>query len=128
MVSALFLAAAVVTVGVGVAHEVLGERYNLTRLFRRGNLPPLFGGTEFTERTLRFVWHLTTVAWWGGGAVLILLALGSATAQNVALALGWTSLVSAAVTAGMSRGRHLAWIAFAFIGGATLYAAWVAHG
>ena len=46
----------------GVAHSVLGERYILTRLFRRENLPTLFGGTEFTTRTLRFAWHLTTIA------------------------------------------------------------------
>ena len=121
----LLLFAAGLTFAVGLAHSILGERYILTRLFRRGNLPPLFGGTEFTQRTLRFVWHLTTVAWWGCAAVLVMLALGSATPRNVALALGWTSMVSAVVTAGMSRGRHLAWIAFALIGGATLYAAWV---
>ena len=44
----------------GIAHSVLGERYILTRLFRR-ELPKLFGGPEFTKNTLRFAWHLTTV-------------------------------------------------------------------
>ena len=126
MNTSLLLSAAVITFGVGLAHSILGERYILTRLFRRGSLPPLFGGTEFTERTLRFAWHLTTVAWWGLAAVLVLLALGAATARNVMLVIGITSLASAVVTAMISRGRHLAWIAFALVGGATLYAAWVA--
>ncbi len=121
----LLLAAAVITFGVGLAHSILGERYILTRLFRRGNLPPLFGGTEFTERTLRFAWHLTTVAWWGMAAVLVLLAFGAATARNVSLALGITALVSAVVTAWISRGRHLAWIAFVFIGVVTIYASFI---
>lgn len=123
MITILLFVAAGLAFGVGVAHSVLGERYILTRLFRRGNLPPLFGGTEFTERTLRFAWHLTTVACWGFGAVLVLLATRSASARNVAFALGATFLVTAAVTAVISRGRHLAWLVFLFIGGAAFYAA-----
>lgn len=46
---AAFLAAAL-----GLAHSLLGERYILIRLFRRENLPKLFGSTAFTQRTLRF--------------------------------------------------------------------------
>ena len=67
--------AAVLIALLGLAHSVLGERYLLTRLFKRDNLPPLFGGTAFTIGTLRFAWHLTTLAWWGLAA-LVLLALG----------------------------------------------------
>ena len=55
--------AATLAVGVGLAHSYLGERYILTRLFRRTPLPPLFGSDTFTRRTLRFAWHITTVAW-----------------------------------------------------------------
>ena len=58
-----FLIAAALAVLLGVAHSYLGERYILTRLFRRGDLPRLFGGVEFTQQTLRFAWHLTSVAW-----------------------------------------------------------------
>ena len=60
----LFLAAGLVLL-VGLAHSYLGERYILIRLFRRSDLPHLFGSDVFTRRTLRFAWHLTTVAWWG---------------------------------------------------------------
>ena len=57
-------AALVLAVLLAAAHSYLGERYILIRLFRREDLPKLFGGgTEFTTRTLRFAWHLTSVAW-----------------------------------------------------------------
>jgi hypothetical protein len=49
-------------VATGIAHSYLGERYILIRLFKRGDLPKLSVGTEFTKGTLRFAWHLTTVA------------------------------------------------------------------
>ena len=58
----------------GLAHSVLGERYLLTRLFRRDNLPKLLGSTAFTVGTLRFVWHLTTLAWYGLATLLLLAA------------------------------------------------------
>jgi len=57
-----FLAAAALLIpALGAAHSVLGERYILIRLFRRSDLPKLFGSDTFTRRTLRFAWHLTTV-------------------------------------------------------------------
>jgi len=115
--------AAALAFAIGVTHSVLGERYILTRLFRRGDLPRLFGGTEFTTRTLRFAWHLTTVAWWGFAALFVLLARGSIAAHAVALVLGVTFLVTAAITFGASRGRHLAWLVFLVIGAIALYAA-----
>ncbi|HSC80175.1 MAG TPA: hypothetical protein VLC08_07470, partial [Chitinolyticbacter sp.] len=58
----------------GLAHSVLGECYILIRLFRRQDLPKLFGSQDFTLRTLRFAWHLTTLAWWGFAALLLALA------------------------------------------------------
>ena len=97
---------------VGLAHSVLGERYILTRLFRRPDLPRLFGGTTFTVRTLRFAWHLTTIAWWGMAALLWLLARAPVEPDQVATVIAVTVLVTAAVIAGISRGRHLAWLVF----------------
>lgn len=65
------IAAAFLLFLIGVVHSYLGERYILIRLFRRDNLPKLFGSDWFTKRTLRFAWHLTTIAWWGYGAMLL---------------------------------------------------------
>jgi len=114
-VTGLHLAAGL-AVFIGVAHSYLGERYILIRLFRR-ELPPLFGSDWFTRRTLRFAWHLTTVAWWGFGALLLLLAdAGPAAARDAGLWVVATVFgVSAVVTVAASRGRHLAWIVFAAI-------------
>lgn len=69
----LIFAAALVFLA-GVAHSWIGERYILIRLFRRTNLPHLFGSDVFTKRTLRFVWHLMTVAGWGFAGLLVLYA------------------------------------------------------
>lgn len=107
------LIAAFLTAAVGIAHSYLGERYVLIRLFRRNDLPQLFGSDLFTRRTLRFAWHLTSVAWWGFSALLYILAAGEtdlrrATLGVVAITFG----IHAVVTGGMSHGRHLAWIPF----------------
>ena len=119
----LLYSAAFFAFAVGVAHSVLGERYILIRLFRRNDLPKLFGGPEFTVRTLRFAWHITTVAWWGFAAILILLAQQSFSFKNLSLVLAVTFLATGAITLVISRGRHLAWLVFLFIGGVCLYAA-----
>ncbi len=108
---------------VGVVHSVLGERYILVRLFRRTDLPKLFGDTTFTTRTLRFAWHITTVAWWGFAAILLMLARQSLTPNQLLLIVGLTFLLTGAITMLISRGRHLAWAAFFFIGSVCLYAA-----
>ncbi len=107
--------AAVLAAGVGVAHSWLGEQYLLVRLLRREDLPKLFGDDRFTRRTLRFAWHLTTIAWWGFAAVLVALSgslPGVSVARAVPLAISLTFFASAALTFAASRGRHLAWLVF----------------
>lgn len=103
--------------GVGLAHSWLGEQYILRRLFRRGELPRLFGDDRFTRRTLRFAWHLTTLAWWGFGAILLIYGIPEIVAPRpkVLTTIAVTFLVSAGVTAALTRGRHLAWLAFVAI-------------
>lgn len=101
----------------GVAHSVLGERFILIRLFRREDLPKLFGSDWFTKRTLRFAWHVTSIAWWGFAAILLLLARPDSTAEPAVLkTIAITFLATATVTALASKGRHLAWPVFAAIG------------
>lgn len=114
---ALRLAAAL-AIGLGLFHSVLGERYILIRLFRR-ELPKLFGSDDFTKRTLRFAWHLTSVAWFGLAAVLLAVAAGPAApaAPFFTDLVAVVALVSALVAAAGSRGRHLSWLVFLAIGG-----------
>lgn len=119
----LLYIAALFTFGIGVLHSVLGERYILIRLFRRDDLPRIFGGSEFTELTLRFAWHITTIVWWGFAAILILLAERSFTFQNLSMVLAAIFLATGCVALVVSRGRHFSWPVFLFIGGVSLYAA-----
>ena len=118
---ALYFAAFLI-VAVGVAHSYLGERYILIRLFRRQDLPKLFGSAEFTTRTLRFAWHLSSVAWFGFAAILVLLAHPPTTPGTIGLVIGFTFLVHSAVALAGSRGRHLSWPVFLAIGIIAIYA------
>ncbi|MBN8727752.1 MAG: hypothetical protein J0H15_08630 [Xanthomonadales bacterium] len=103
----LHVAAALIAL-LGIAHSVLGERYILVRLFRR-ELPPLFGGTGFTRRTLRFAWHLTTVLFVALAAVLAQLA-GPYSTAALAGTIGVALLLSGLLSLFISRGRHLSWL------------------
>ncbi|MCF6209787.1 MAG: hypothetical protein L3J88_09440 [Gammaproteobacteria bacterium] len=119
----LLYTAAFLTFAIGIVHSVLGERYILTRLFRRKNLPKLFGGTEFTILTLRFAWHITTIAWWGFAAILVLLAERSLSFHSISMIVAVTFLVTGIIALVASKGRHYSWLVFLFIGGVSLYAA-----
>ena len=120
---ALYLLAAALCVALAIAHSYLGERYILIRLFRRTDIPKLFGDTEFTKRTLRFAWHLTSITWLGIAALFFLLAQGALSSDAVAAVLSVVFLISAGVTVVASRGRHLAWPVFLIIGIIALYGA-----
>lgn len=108
--------AVILLVTIGAAHSYLGERYILIRLFKRGDLPKLLGGTEFTKGTLRFTWHLTTEAWWAPAYLAFAAGYGPASQDQVLAAIGVTALVSAAFPLYFTRGKHLSWIAFIAVG------------
>jgi hypothetical protein len=113
--------AAVLVVSIGAAHSILGERYILIRLFSREDLPQLFGSDVFTKQTLRFAWHLTTVAWIGLAAILSLCAaqdweMNRATIVGV---IRITFLISTLLSLVITRGRHLSWVVFLAIAAAT---------
>lgn len=104
----------------GLAHSILGERYILIRLFRREGLPKLFGGTDFTVRTMRFAWHITTIAWWGIAATLVALDHQGFSAALVARITGYTAIASGFLPLVLTRGKHLSWVVLFVIGGLTL--------
>lgn len=112
--------AAVLGFLLGLAHSVLGERYILTRLFRRDNLPKLFGGTDFTTRTLRFAWHLTTIALWGFSALLWQASSDALDQTAVLRTIGWTCLASGLLPLIITRGKHLSWLVLFTIGAIAL--------
>jgi hypothetical protein len=100
----------------GIAHSYLGERYILIRLSKRENLPKVLGSVAFTVGTLRFVWHLTTVAW-GALALLVFSAgYGAVAKDQVLTIIGFASLGSAAFPLYFTRGKHLSWVVFIVVG------------
>lgn len=121
MNTALYTAAAL-TVAIALAHSYLGERYLLIRLFRRDNLPKLFGGTTFTQQTLRFAWHLTSVAWIGLAAVFVVMARPEISRETLGVILGATFFTHGAVALVASRGRHLSWPVFLVIAALAYFA------
>jgi hypothetical protein len=114
--------AAFLTVAIGVAHSYLGEKYILARLFRQSDLPKVMGSCRFTAQTLRFAWHVTTVAWWGFAAILVLLAQPSVNHSTLGLIVGGTFLAHFVIAMIGSRGRHLSWIVFLAIGTIAIFA------
>lgn len=111
--------AAMLIVLIGFAHSLLGERYILIRLFRRP-LPELFGSDDFTKKTIRFAWHITSVAWLGFAAILLQIDHGNLSRVGVLGAIGMTFSISAAIALVASRGRHFSWVVFGVIGAACL--------
>jgi hypothetical protein len=120
--NAVLYIAAFLIAAISIAHSYLGERYILIRLFRRDDLPRLFGSSEFTVRTLRFAWHITSVAWVGLAAVLVLLAHPPVSPQAIGMAIGVTFLAHGTIAFGGSRGKHYSWVVFLAIGVLAIYA------
>ena len=105
--------AAILVALVGVAHSYLGERYILMRLFRRGNLSELYRRADFTKRTLRLAWHITTVLAFGFAALLLALASsGREGIQTLCKIISATFALSGLLALVLSRARHLSWIVF----------------
>lgn len=108
---------------IGVVHSVLGEKYILVRLFRRDNIPKLYGSDWFTKRTLRFAWHITTIAWWGMSALVLAIYLGVENIERaVLIILSVVFGVSGAVSAIFSKLKHFSWFVFLAIAGLCAFA------
>ncbi len=107
---------------IGVAHSYLGERYILIRLFRKDNLPMLFGDTEFTKNTLRFAWHITTIAWFGFAFLLIHLSSDTINIHTIGNIIGITFILHCVTALVGSKGKHFSWPVFLLIGITVLYA------
>lgn len=109
--------AAGLSVLIGIAHSVLGERLLLGPLFRRGELPKLLGSSTFARNVLRFAWHLTTVLAVGIGVVIGYLASSPLDPQAVWIlrALSVTFGVSTLVSLIGARGKHFSWWVFLII-------------
>ena len=111
--------AAILTVMIGLVHSWLGEVRLIGPLVSQNTRTGMLANSRFARRTLRFAWHLTTLAWWGFAAILIWLASSPVNEQSRATLMIISSLflVTGLVTLITSRGRHLAWPVFWAIAG-----------
>ncbi len=118
----MLLFAAILLISIGLIHSYLGEKYILIRLFRRDNLPHLRGSDWFTKQTLRFAWHITSLAWWGFAAILLAITNNSENMVNdILLITALVFLASGIVSVIFSKGKHLSWIVFFLISGLSYY-------
>ncbi|MBI3885267.1 MAG: hypothetical protein HY302_06005 [Opitutae bacterium] len=76
----LLLVAAFALAVVGIMHSYLGERRVLRPLLALPDLPKLGGSRAYMAAVLRWAWHLTSVAWWGTAATLVVIWAGGGTA------------------------------------------------
>ncbi len=112
----MLIIAASLLVLCGLVHSILGEHYILRRLFKRDNLPQLFGSDQFTKGTLRFAWHITSLAWFGFAALLVLMPDAKILLFTVSIVFAGSGIFSAYYT----RGKHLSWLVFGVISALTL--------
>lgn len=110
----MLIVATLLIIAIGIAHSYLGEKYIFVRLFRQP-LPKLFGNDQFTKQTLRFAWHVTTIAWLGFAALLLTLYLGETSESSVLMTIGVTFAATAITALLGSRGKHLSWVVFGAI-------------
>jgi hypothetical protein len=117
----MLLIAAVILIMCGLIHSYLGERYILIRLFKRDNIPHLFGSDIFTKGTLRFCWHITSLAWFGFAALLVNMQENNSETQLYIISTVF--FLSASFSAYFTKAKHLSWLAFLIVAAITLFKA-----
>ncbi len=74
---------------------------------------------QFTKGTLRFAWHITSLAWFGFAALLLLLPDSQILLVTVSVIFALSGVFSAYYT----KGKHLSWLVFWVISVLTLVSA-----
>ncbi len=112
----MLIFASLLLVLIALVHSVLGERFILRPLFKRDNLPRLFGNDSFTKGTLRFAWHITSLAWLGFATLLLMLPDSRPLLLTSTVVFFSSGLFAACYT----KGKHLSWLVFFLIAALTL--------
>jgi len=107
---------------IGFIHSYFGEKYIIIRLLRRDNIPHLFGDSYFTKQTIRFAWHITTIAWWGFAYLLYSLSMPETNMRlETAFTISVVFFISGLIAFIFSKGKHLSWLVFWLISGLTYF-------
>jgi hypothetical protein len=104
----LLQAAGVAAIAAAIIHGVLGE----TKVFPRVTIEPMR-----LRSLLRLVWQASTVAWIGGGVLLIAAPLmASEPARHwIVVTLACVFAFGALGNAWATRGRHFGWMVFSAV-------------
>ena len=118
MIHPTLLMAAILCLAISIIHSWLGEQ----RLIGPMLQPSMHIGVlkhRFARKLVRFVWHVSSLAWTGIGLVLAALAFLPLEASGFwMLAItGATFAVIGVLALWVGRGRHHAWIGFLAIAG-----------
>ena len=102
----------------GVVHSWLGEIRLIGPLLAPETRSGPLARSEFSRRVLRFAWHVTSIAWWGTGAILAAIALAPPAdiQRPILIATAVTYIVTGILVLICGRGRHLAWPIFLAVG------------
>jgi hypothetical protein len=104
----LLQCAGILTILVALIHGILGE----TKVFARASIEP-----ERLRTLIRLVWQASTVAWIGGGVLLIAAPrMESEPARHwVVITMACVFGFSARANAWATRGRHFGWMALSAV-------------
>ncbi|MBR0737247.1 hypothetical protein JQ581_09930 [Bradyrhizobium liaoningense] len=104
----LLQCAGVLTIAVALIHGILGE----TKFFPRARIEP-----ERLRTLIRLVWQASTVAWIGGGVLLIGVPwMGSEPARHwIVVTMACVFGFSAFANAWATRDRHFGWMALSAV-------------
>ncbi|OAF02325.1 hypothetical protein AYJ54_27585 [Bradyrhizobium centrolobii] len=104
----LLQCAGLATIAVALTHGILGE----TKVFARARIEP-----ERLRTLIRLVWQTSTVAWIGGGVLLIATPwMASEPARHWIIAtLACVFAFAAFANAWATRGRHFGWMALSAV-------------
>ena len=104
----LLQCAGVLTIVVALIHGYLGE----AKVFARARIEP-----ERLRTLIRLVWQASTVAWIGGGVLLIAAPwMDSAPARHwIVITMASVFGLSACANAWATRGRHFGWMALSAV-------------
>ena len=109
----MLILAAVLTLGVGALHSIVGERRLIQPMLAWPDFPRLFGSQELARRTVRLAWHLTTLIWIALAAVMVVIEIDpSQSRRSFLLAMAILFGLSAALPLIFSRGKHRSWVFF----------------
>lgn len=115
--------AALLMIAIGLVHSVLGEHLIVKPILAL-QLPKINGSDFITRRTIRFAWHLTTLAVFGLAGITLVYAgaVIDMNGERVLKMIATVFFIASGISLLAVRGKHFSWWVFLTIGGLILVA------